>query len=285
MMLRLEDGSEVRARIKGKKIRPVCGDRVSAQPLVDEPEWLISKILPRKNELSRPDSRGRTEILAANLDLLCVVTANSPIADWFIVDRYLAAAKNMSVPAVIVFNKIDLPAANDKSRAALIDYDTIGYKTISCSAVSGQNLDQLGASLRDQTSIIVGQSGVGKSSLINSLIQGASLRVGDLSSSTGEGKHTTVNSMMLSLPGGGVVIDSPGVRDFAPAIATTEEVIRGFREIAEHGQECRFANCRHLREPNCAVKTAVENKVISERRYESYKRLSNMSSDFAERQR
>ncbi len=285
MTLRLADKSAVRARIKGKKIQPVCGDRVSAHPLADEPEWLITEILPRDNELTRPDSRGKTEVLAANLDFLAVVTAASPAADWYIVDRYLAAAGQMSVPALVIFNKTDLAEPAAGCRDVLQDYENIGYKTVSCSVKTGANLDQVGASLRDHTAIIVGQSGVGKSSLINRLIEGASLRVGKLSESTGEGKHTTVNSIMLSLPAGGVVIDSPGVRDYAPAIESAEDVVFGFPEIAEQGQNCRFANCRHLREPDCAVKTAVENGDVSARRYESYRRLLSMSSDLAERNR
>jgi ribosome biogenesis GTPase len=283
MTLRLQDGNEVRGRIKGKKLRPVCGDWVDALPLDDEPEWLITGISPRRNELTRPDSRGKTEVLAANVGMVAVVVAESPAADWYLVDRYLAAAENMSIPGVVIFNKTDQAEASRRSLSVLKEYEKLGYKTISCSAKSGSNLDQIAACLRDQTAIIVGQSGVGKSSLINSLIKGATLRVAEISSSTGEGKHTTVNSIMLSLPGGGVVIDSPGVRDFAPAITVAENVSRGFREIAAHGQKCRFANCKHLREPDCAVKTAVDSHELSARRYESYRRLLALSEKLAQR--
>ena len=273
MRLRLDDGSEVTGRLKGKKIRPVCGDLVEAHAIANEPEWLITNILPRKNELSRPDKRRRIEILAANIDLVAVVTADAPAADWFIVDRYLAAAELINVSALVVFNKTDLGAASDTSAGELTDLAKIGYLTLRCSAKSGDNLDQLQHGLRDHTAIIVGQSGVGKSSLINHLIKDADQQTAELSSSTGEGRHTTVNSVMWSLPGGGAVIDSPGVRDYAPAIDSPELVTKGFREIEEHGQNCRFANCRHLREPNCAVKSAVETGDIGARRYESYRRL------------
>jgi ribosome biogenesis GTPase len=285
MALRLSDDSEVRARIKGKKIQPVCGDRVIANPLADEPEWLITAIKPRDNELTRPDSRGRINVLAANLDFLAVVAAETPAVDWYIVDRYLAAARNMAVSAMVIFNKTDLAEPDDQSRTTLKNYEDIGYKTVSCSAKSGANLDQVEASLRGRTAIIVGQSGVGKSSLINHLIKAASQRVGKLSKGTGEGKHTTVNSVMLSLPGGGAVIDSPGVRDYAPAIEKTTDVAAGFVEIAQYGQDCKFANCRHLREPSCAVKDGVLAGKISARRYESYRRLLSMSSELAERNR
>jgi len=285
MSLRLADGAEVRARIKGKKIQPVCGDRVIAIPLDDEPEWLITQILDRDNELTRPDSRGRTDVLAANLSFLAVVTADTPAVDWYIVDRYLAAAANMGVPAMVIYNKTDLAEPDEQTRAVLNDYENIGYKTVCCSAKKGTNLDQVESCLRDHTAIIVGQSGVGKSSLINQLVSGAEQRIGDLSTTSGEGKHTTVNSVMLTLPGGGVVIDSPGVRDFAPAIEHATDVVHGFREISQCGQNCKFANCRHLREPSCAVKAGVDCGEISARRYESYKRLVSMSSDTADRRR
>ncbi len=283
MLLRLADGAEVRARIKGKKIRPVCGDKVDAEPIPNEPEWLITNIRPRTNELTRPDSRGRTEILAANLDFLVVVAAEAPPVDWFIVDRYLAAAELIGVSAMVVFNKTDLHVASDSSAAALTDYETIGYKTISCSATDGSNMEQFSALLRGHTAIIVGQSGVGKSSLINQMLGDDRLRVSEISAATGEGRHTTVNSAMLMLPGGGSVIDSPGVRDYAPVIESPDDVVHGFREIRDYGQNCRFANCRHLREPDCAVKSAVESGQISARRYESFRRLLSTSQDLADK--
>lgn len=282
MRLRLDDGAEVTGRLKGKKIRPVCGDLVEAQEIKNEPEWLITSILPRKNELSRPDRRGRIEILVANIDLVAVVAADAPAADWFIVDRYLAAAELINVSALVVFNKTDLGAATESSAAELTEFARISYQTVRCSAKSGDSLNQLQQHLRDQTAIIVGQSGVGKSSLINYLISDAQQRTAELSRSTGEGRHTTVNSVMWTLPEGGVVIDSPGVRDYAPAIDSPDLVARGFREIDDHGKNCRFANCRHLREPDCAVKSAVEAGDISARRYESYRRLLSLSENLAD---
>ena len=281
MRLRLDDGSEVTGRLKGKTIRPVCGDIVDARVITNEPEWLITNIVPRKNELSRPDRRGRIEVLVANIDLVAVVTADSPAVDWFIVDRYLAAAELINVSALVVFNKTDLAAASETSATELADLAKIGYATIQCSAKTGDNLNELQQHLKDQTAIIVGQSGVGKSSLINFLIKDADQQTAKLSQSTGEGRHTTVNSVMWSLPDGGAVIDSPGVRDYAPAIDSPDVVAHGFREIDNYGQNCRFANCRHMREPDCAVKSAVETGDISARRYESYRRLLALSKNNA----
>jgi len=273
MRLLLADCSVVEARIKGKKLRPVCGDRVLAEPIDNETDWLITKILQRDNSLNRPNMRGQTEVLAANVDILIVVAAGSPEPDWFIVDRYLCAAENMGVVAAVVYNKIDLDLQDPKVDEALHDYARIGYATVRCSAKSGDGIHAVGAIIDARTAIIVGQSGVGKSSIINDLMGGEQLRTAAVSDKTGEGRHTTVNSVMLDLPSGGAVVDSPGVRDYAPALESTTQVIQGFREIEKAGHDCRFANCRHLREPGCAVKAGVEDEAISARRYESYRRL------------
>ena len=136
--------------------------------------------------------------------------------------------------------------------------------------------------LRGEIAIIVGQSGVGKSSIINYLTEESGQRVGEVSAGSGEGKHTTVNSAMLDLPGGGSVIDSPGVRDYAPAVSSVDQVASGFREIVLLEQGCKFANCRHLREPKCAVKNAVESGAVNQRRYESYKRLLRSTQKIAQ---
>jgi ribosome biogenesis GTPase len=273
MNTRLADGLEVSARVKGRLLRPVCGDRVALEPIKNESDWLITGILERKNQLTRPNSRGDIEVLAANLSYLVAVVANPPKPDWFIVDRYLCAAEFMGVNAAVVYNKSDLPADVGAVHTTLDNYRRIGYPALETSAKTGANLAELGGLLKGKTAIIVGQSGVGKSSIINSLTNNAKQRVAEVSTASGEGKHTTVNSVMLDLPGGGSVIDSPGVRDYAPGIESVDQVASGFREIAELERNCKFANCRHLREPDCAVKIAVENSAVSKRRYESYKRL------------
>jgi ribosome biogenesis GTPase len=269
MRLRLKDDAQVDARIKGKKLKPVCGDRVVAETIENEGDWLITELLPRDNQLSRPNLRGKVEILAANVDLLLVVAAAVPEPDWFIVDRYLAAAESMRASAAVIFNKTDIAAADVNFH----DYAGVGYDTIACSAVSGDNIESVRNLLGQRTAIIVGQSGVGKSSIINALLGENSLRTAEISEKNQEGRHTTVNSEMLDIPGGARIIDSPGVRDYAPALNDTSQVLQGFREMESAGQNCRFANCKHLREPGCAVKAGVESRDISARRYESYRRL------------
>lgn len=280
MRVRLADGSAAEARIRGKRLRPVCGDFVALEPISGESDWLISTIEERRNALTRPNRRGDTEVLAANLDRLVVVAAATPAADWFVVDRYLSAAELMPVPATIVYNKVDLlePDADRSDLDAVVaDYRRIGYPVLFASAESMQGIAELERELGSGTSILVGQSGVGKSSLVNRLLDETVQKTAALSTKHREGRHTTVNSVMLTLRSGGRVIDSPGVRDYAPAIAAPGEVAEGFLEIRRLGHDCRFKDCRHVREPNCAVRSGVERGAVSDRRYASYRRLLNLA--------
>ena len=282
MGLRLSNGEVVDARIKGKRIKAVCGDSVVAEKIENESDWLITKINDRRNELTRPNMRGQVEVLAANIDTLVVVASVSPLPDWYIVDRYICAAEIMGVNVLVVFNKTDLLEGHDIEIPELGEYRDIGLPVLECSAETGKGTDEIRNALSGQCAIVVGQSGVGKSSLINQMISESQQRTADISSKTGEGRHTTVNSVMIPLQGGGSVIDSPGVRDYAPALATSTDAALGFREIAAAAQSCRFANCRHLREPGCAVKNAVDEDTISYRRYESFKRVVNLTEKLAE---
>ncbi len=282
MGLRLSNGEVVDARIKGKRIKAVCGDSVVAEKIENESDWLITKINDRRNELTRPNMRGQVEVLAANIDTLVVVASVSPLPDWYIVDRYICAAEIMGVNVLVVFNKTDLLEGHDIEIPELAEYRDIGLPVLECSAETGKGTDEIRNALSGQCAIVVGQSGVGKSSLINQMISESQQRTADISSKTGEGRHTTVNSVMIPLQGGGSVIDSPGVRDYAPALAASTDAALGFREIAAAAQSCRFANCRHLREPGCAVKTAVDEDTISYRRYESFKRVVNLTEKLTE---
>ena len=280
MRIRFDDRTEADARIKGKRLKPVCADRVVVEPLAEENDWLITGIDTRRNELTRPNMRGKAEVLASNIDYLLAVAAPEPRADWFIIDRYLCAAELMEVDAGVIFNKVDLV---DQAPAAELDtYRDMGYDVVACSAETDIGIDAVAELLAARRSIIVGQSGVGKSSIINRLIGGDVQRTAEISGKWGEGRHTTVNSVMIDLPGGGAIIDSPGVRDYAPALDSDVLAAQGFREIRAAADECRFTNCRHLREPGCAVKARVESGDISPRRYESYKRIVNLTRQLTE---
>ena len=205
------------------------------------------------------------------------VVAPAPAPDLFIVDRYLAAAASGGVQGVIVINKMDMPGSAELS-AALEPYRRIGYEVFECSAQQPASLDLLSERLRAHTSVFVGQSGVGKSSLAAQLVPGSDIAVGGLARDD-EGRHTTTASRLYDLPGGGALIDSPGVRDFAPAIAALEPKSLGFIEVERLAPGCRFQDCRHMREPGCAVMAAVDTGGFDARRYESYRRLRRLFED------
>jgi ribosome biogenesis GTPase len=269
-------------QLAGRRLEVVCGDEVHWHPSGNAREGIVVERLPRRSTLSRTDGVGRCETVVANVTQLLVVLAPQPEPDFFIIDRYVAAAELTDVPAVLVLNKADLPDYEPKScRAELAMFARNGYPALECSATTGFGLEQLAMQLKDHTTVVVGQSGVGKTSLANRLLPGLDAVTAELSRATAEGKHTTSVSTLHHLPSGGDLIDSPGVRDFAPAIELLTEPARGFREIHARAKECRFKDCRHLREPNCAVRAAVETGVITERRYESYRRLLRLSEDLA----
>ena len=266
-------------RLSGRKLRPVCGDRVAWRRPLDDSDGLVTRIERRDTELARPSRKGEREVLAANISQVIVVTAPRPPPDPFLVDRYLAAAELMGASAVVGYNKADLetePAGLDLKEFAAVCYPVIRF-----SARTGAGLDALRRQLAEGTSILVGHSGVGKSSIINALVPDADIRTADLSEATGEGRHTTTASVLHRLPDGGELIDSPGVRDYAPPPMDGREVQHAFREIAAVAGRCRFSDCLHLREPGCAVKDAVEGGRISARRYESYRRLVRLMEKLA----
>jgi ribosome biogenesis GTPase len=234
-------------------------------------ELQVLEVLPRKTTFARTDSRGRIESLAANLDLLAVVFAPEPTPDLFIVDRYLAGAAYAGLDALVILNKADLGAD-----VWLDEYRQAGYATLAVSAKDNSGLDAFRAGVAGKQFLLAGQSGVGKSTLTNALLPHSQRPTRELSNASGEGRHTTVSSALLYMPGGGALIDSPGVRDYAPPPLTDDKVQVGWAEILALAPNCRFNNCLHLREPGCAVLAAVDGGTVSPRRYESYKRLLNL---------
>lgn len=265
----------------GRRLDAVCGDDVRWLPSPGDGHGTVVERLPRRTSLARTDSRGRSETIVANLSQLVVVSAGLPRPDFFVVDRYLAAAELAQLIGVVVLNKIDLAESRDAS-AELECYAAIGYQTLECCALDGTGLTRLHEQLRGELSVLVGQSGVGKSSLANQLLPDLDAETAELSRATTEGRHVTSVATLHRLPGGGDVIDSPGVRDFAPALERLTHPAAAFREFRGPAAKCRFTDCRHLREPDCGVQAAVDAGEISARRYESYRRLARLHERFAD---
>ncbi|APZ42868.1 ribosome small subunit-dependent GTPase A [Acidihalobacter ferrooxydans] len=283
LILRTADGALLRAvsrrnLAKGEPPHlraPVCGDRVR-YTAGDGAKAIATALEPRRNVLVRPDHRGRPTAGAANIDQVLIVIAAQPTPDWGMLDRYLTAIAALPAAPLLVLNKCDLPetASNPLLRATQSLYTGLGYPLLCVSALHGAGIDALRERLQGQTSLLVGQSGVGKSSLIRALDPALSVRVGELSAISGEGRHTTTVAHLYALASGGDLIDSPGVRDFAPYQPSADDLAAGFPEIAARARECRFHDCRHLAEPDCAVKDAVDAGRLAPTRLRSYHALA-----------
>jgi ribosome biogenesis GTPase / thiamine phosphate phosphatase len=254
---------------------PVCGDRVVWQP-TGETTGVVTALQPRSSVLSRPDFSGRDKPLAANLTQLVIVLAPKPDPSGYLLDQYLVTAELIQVKPLIAINKIDLleGAQAEAFFARFAHYPEIGYSLVRVSAKQEHGLDALIDRLNGETNILVGQSGVGKSSLINALLPDLELETGRLSSATGLGRHTTSTATLYKLPLGGELIDSPGVRSFRLVDLTREEMEQGFPEFRAHIGQCRFHNCTHDHEPDCAIRAAVEAGKINPERLANFQRLS-----------
>ncbi|MDE2137351.1 MAG: ribosome small subunit-dependent GTPase A [Gammaproteobacteria bacterium] len=272
MTVRTADGRLLRARPFGRALAVVCGDRVQCRSDPHHDELHVTALLPRRSALYRANLRGGSEPVVANLDALLVVLAPLPAPDLYVVDRYLAAAASAHIGATLVVNKEEL-GIDAALGAELAAYAAAGYGAVRCSAASGANLDALLAAIpAGAAAALVGQSGVGKSSLVARLLPGEQVAIGELVRAE-EGRHTTTASRLFELPGERALIDSPGVRDFAPAIDRLDARSLGFPEVERLAPGCRFQDCRHMREPGCAVRAAVDAGTFHPRRYESYRRL------------
>jgi ribosome biogenesis GTPase len=279
-----DSGREIHCRLQGRRLAVVCGDRVRWTPAHTEAgAGLIVEVLPRRNLLARIDSRGAAEPVAANLTQLVAVVATIPAADFGLCDRYLAAAEWNGLAACVVANKCDLDDASGTLAPTLEDYARIGYPVLRTSKRLAEGVDALRERLAGETSALVGQSGVGKSSLTNRLIPGVEAAVDEVSRASESGRHTTSTASLYALPSGGELIDSPGVRDFAPPLPAPRNIAGGYREIAVAAADCRFRDCLHLREPGCAVAEANLAGRVSARRLDSYRRLLTLAGQLAGR--
>ncbi len=277
-------GRTVACRLEGRRLAVVCGDRVRwVRARGEGAAGRITEVRPRATVLARLNLRGETEPVAANLTQLAVVLAPVPAADFGLCDRYLAAAEWAGLKACIVANKSDLQEPSGAFTATLAEYVRIGYPVVRASMRPADGIADLAARLAGETSVLVGQSGVGKSSLINRLVPGVEARVEEVSRATELGRHTTSTSSLYGLPTGGELIDSPGVRDFSPPLPAPRDLAGGFREIAAIGPGCRFQDCRHRREPGCAVAAAADDGRIPARRLASYRRLLDLAEEMAQR--
>lgn len=274
LIVEAEDRQWHRCAARQNLGRLACGDRVIWQASGVE-EGVVVALGERRSLLARPDANGQARPVAANLDVVAVVLAPAPEPSEDLIDRYLVAIAAIGVPGLLVLNKLDLLDA--PALAALTGrlepYRRIGHPLLLTSSHTAHGLDELRAGLRDQVSLLVGQSGVGKSSLIKALLPDREIRIQALSRLNGHGVHTTTTSMLYHLPDGGDLIDTPGVRGFELGEISPNDLDRGFPDLAPYLGRCRFADCRHEVEPGCVVREAVARGAIAPRRLDSYRRL------------
>lgn len=267
----------VHCGIRGRQLRVVCGDRVRWERPAPGGAAAIQAVEPRTNVLERIDSRGRAEAIAANIQRLAIVIAPQPTPDWFVLDRYLASARLKEIPALLILNKCDLDVASIAQELDI--YRRLQIECHEIIAKRAETLMPLRAAIQGGATMLVGQSGVGKSSMINALIPDAAAQTSTLSRDE-EGRHTTTTARRYQLDADSSLIDAPGVRDFAPPAGYDRAAEHGFVEIRAAGANCRFNDCRHFDEPKCAVRDAVAAGSIDARRYESYRRLLRLFESF-----
>lgn len=282
--VRLDNNEVVACRIQGKfrlgtlkLTNPVAvGDRVSVNiESEEETVGTIREIKPRKNYVLRQSPRKKhyLHLIASNIDqAVVIVSMLQPSVKVGFIDRFLLMTEPYNIPVTIVFNKVDLNKDKDNDFLTYLRavYENIGYKTISASNITGEGIEELKEELKGKLSLIAGQSGVGKSTLINSLAPELELKTQEISDYSGKGQHTTTFAEIFELPFGGQIIDTPGIKTLGFNYLEEMDVAHNFREFFELSKNCKFGDCMHRNEPNCAVKEALENEEISAFRYDNY---------------
>lgn len=273
-----DDGAVTRCTVRRRAGEAVCGDKVRFEQ-TSAGQGVIVECVSRSSLLQRPDTRGRLKSIAANVDQMVIVLpprtdADTPL-DVFALDRYLIAAECAHITPCIVINKIDQlhPAAAPALQALSMVYTGLNYSMLHTSCRDNLGIEALRAQLRDHTSVLVGPSGAGKSSLVSTLLPGVETRVGAVSATTGLGRHTTTWTQRYTLPSGGALIDSPGIREFGLGLNKPRAIAAGFREFRALAAQCRFQDCAHVHEPDCAVRAAVGSDALAAWRYAHYLRF------------
>lgn len=270
-----QTGSIFRCHLRANLDTLVTGDQVIWR--AGNPTGIVVANTDRKSVLSRPDAHGQLRPVAANIDYIVLVIAPEPEPHANLIDRYLVAAESVNITPLILLNKVDL--LDDHNRESIDQllsiYPQIGYQTLEASTKTQDGLRGLTSLLQGRTSVFVGQSGVGKSSLINTLLPGVDIRVGSLSKGQAKGTHTTTTAKLFHFPNGGNLIDSPGIREFGLWHMDREQVLNGFVEFRPYLGRCKFRDCRHQSEPGCELLQAVTEGKISQRRLESFEHIAN----------
>lgn len=273
-------GIATRCNLRANLGQLVTGDKVIWRPKQNEGGIVVAST-PRITSLSRPDMHGRLKPVAANIDHIVIVIAVEPEAHANLIDRYLVASETVGIPPVILLNKSDL--INETNKADLDElmstYEALGYPIIRTSISNQAGMEALYEFMQNKTSVFVGQSGVGKSSLISTLLPGVDITVGELSQKRKKGVHTTTAARLFHMPKGGDLIDSPGIREFGLWHISEDELLSGFIEFRPHIGYCRFRDCAHEKEPGCAILEALEKGEISQRRFNSYIRIKQSIRD------
>jgi len=283
-----EDLKKIKCKMRQNLGDIACGDYIllqQAKDLENKPpsddshsdasQYVVVAVKERSNLLVKTGFAGAIKPVAANIGQLVIVTALKPKPNPYLIDRYLTAAENLPAKALIVINKVDLM---DHETKRLVDdltalYKGIGYDVICSSMKQDTGLDALSEALSNTTSILVGLSGVGKSSIVKAILPKEEIRIGETSEATGEGKHTTTVSALYHLKCNGIIIDSPGVRDFTPINNSISEITHGFADVRKFYGACKFSNCSHTNEPGCAMKKAVSDGLLNEQRFNNYLRM------------